>query len=509
MVEAAFQLLFERSSLPILIYDSRDFSFLAVNKAAENRYGYSKKDFRRITLHQLRLAEQTSSCEALIKKIKKNRPRPVTLKVRHRTQNGNDILVKVEHHSIIYKKRDAILAIIVDLTEQQLTQHALESTEERLNAFMTHNPAATWIKDENFRYVYINPMFEETFGLSCAKVKGKTDFEIWPEAIAKQFRENDVAVLSKQKPVRTQETAPGLDASILHWNVYKFPYADSHSRRFIGGVGFNITEHRNAAEKIKLQASLLDQVRNAVIMTDQQGRIIYWNRFAESLYQWKAKEVLGKSVLDCTVPEESKALAAGIMHRLKSEGHFEGEFIVCRKDGSKFPAFVTDTVVKDEDGNILGIIGISVDVSEYKAARKELEEKNIALKEILAQLELEKKAIKDMVAENIDKLIFPVLKKIKNKSSEPERIEKYVDLLEQYLKDFAGREISQFNLKFKHLSGKEIEICNLIRSGLSNKEIAKLLSISCATVETHRVRIRKKLKLRDNKVNLASYLQTL
>jgi len=58
----------------------------------------------------------------------------------------------------------------------------------------------------------------------------------------------------------------------------------------------DVTERKLAEEKLLFQASLLDQVNNAVIATDLQGDIIYWNKFAEQLYQWTTEEVLGKNI---------------------------------------------------------------------------------------------------------------------------------------------------------------------------------------------------------------------
>ncbi len=56
------------------------------------------------------------------------------------------------------------------------------------------------------------------------------------------------------------------------------------------------------------------------------------------------------------------------------------------------------------------------------------------------------------------------------------------------------------------LTQREIEICNLIKAAYTNKEIANLLDISRQTVEWHRKKIRKKLGIANNGINLSSYL---
>ncbi|HDL64649.1 MAG TPA: LuxR family transcriptional regulator, partial [Proteobacteria bacterium] len=136
-----------------------------------------------------------------------------------------------------------------------------------------------------------------------------------------------------------------------------------------------------------------------------------------------------------------------------------------------------------------------------------LERKNIALREVLDQIEVEKKEIKDDLIANIDNLIFPILRKLK--SAEPKSHSKYINLLERNLEGMAssfGRKISQASLK---LTPREIEISNMIKNGLTSKEIAGLLHISIRTVSLHRQNIRGKCRISNQKINLVTFLQSL
>jgi PAS domain S-box-containing protein len=114
----------------------------------------------------------------------------------------------------------------------------------------------------------------------------------------------------------------------------------------------------------ELYRLLLDHVRNAVIATDPEGRIVYWNRYAQKLYQWTAEEVLGQSIFQITVPVSSDTLAHEIMESIVRTGYWEGEFVVRRKDGSTFCAQVRDAVIADAEGRIRGYVGVSTDITE-------------------------------------------------------------------------------------------------------------------------------------------------
>jgi PAS domain S-box-containing protein len=127
--------------------------------------------------------------------------------------------------------------------------------------------------------------------------------------------------------------------------------------------------------QLSFQASLLDHAYCAVIATDTHGTITHWNRFAENLYQWRAAEVLGKNILDILIPDSELTQSRQILEGLASDsGHWEGEFQVRRKDGSTFPAWVADSAIRGEKGEIAGFVGVSTDITERKRLEKQLRE---------------------------------------------------------------------------------------------------------------------------------------
>ena len=127
-----------------------------------------------------------------------------------------------------------------------------------------------------------------------------------------------------------------------------------------------LNQQMQAKEQLKFQAELLDVVEQAVIATDIDGRIIYWNHFAEALYGWTADEVLGRNVLEITPSSLSQDQGAELMTKLQKGESWSGEFYVRGKNGSEFWAEVTDSPILDAQGRLSGIIGVSHDASERK-----------------------------------------------------------------------------------------------------------------------------------------------
>ena len=123
-----------------------------------------------------------------------------------------------------------------------------------------------------------------------------------------------------------------------------------------------------AASQLKFQAGLLEAVEQSVIATDLHGAVVYWNRFAESVYGWSSAEALGRQLGELLVPEASEADSQDIMGRLRRGQSWSGEFLVRRRDGTSFPCLVTDSPLRDASGRLVGVIGVSIDISDRKRA---------------------------------------------------------------------------------------------------------------------------------------------
>lgn len=129
----------------------------------------------------------------------------------------------------------------------------------------------------------------------------------------------------------------------------------------------------SAENNLRVQAALLQAVKVAVVATRPDGQIIFWNAFAEQLYGWTAEEVLGRNIVDITVPPTGNQSAADIMTSLQKGESWTGEFTVKRKDGAYFTASVTDSPIFDDSAMLIGIVGVSHDLTPANRARAELE----------------------------------------------------------------------------------------------------------------------------------------
>jgi DNA-binding CsgD family transcriptional regulator len=138
--------------------------------------------------------------------------------------------------------------------------------------------------------------------------------------------------------------------------------------------------------------------------------------------------------------------------------------------------------------------------------RKALQESNTAIRTVLTRLEEEKNEIYRNIKTNVDKIIMPILLALALEI--PHTQSKYIEMLKTNLEELTSQFVSRLSSSYRSLTPTEIAICNMIRNGLRTKEIAQTRGVSTATINRHRENIRRKLKITNDEVNLATYLQS-
>jgi PAS domain S-box-containing protein len=140
-------------------------------------------------------------------------------------------------------------------------------------------------------------------------------------------------------------------------------------RKSAGSIMTESTQHFSDGERTSMKNRYLNAVKAAVIGTDLTGVVTYWNPFAEELYGWAPDEVVGRNIMEITVSSKTEEEAAKHMASVIAGNSWAGEFQVRCKNGDYVSAFVTLSPVKDEDGTLTGIVGVSQDLSSLREAQ--------------------------------------------------------------------------------------------------------------------------------------------
>jgi PAS domain S-box-containing protein len=294
------------------------------------------------------------------------------------------------------ENQEVIGAILVnqDITEQQLVEKAFWENQLLIQRIAEAMPAILYLHDlVEGRNIYSNHQISEILGYSPHEVQ-QMGSELMAVLLHPDDRET-VFAAGKQLATVSDGTVVEVEYRMRHANGewhwlhsrdIVFTRNGENLPQQIVGVAADITANKQREAQIQFQVSLLEQVRNAVIATDLEGNITYWNHFAETLYQWKAEEVLGKAIGELFLPigEQELAAAAEVMSRLRYK-RWEGEFTVRRKDGSTFPAYVVDSTIHNSQGQPIGYVAVSIDITAAKRSEQELKQYRDRLEELVVE----------------------------------------------------------------------------------------------------------------------------
>jgi PAS domain S-box-containing protein len=125
---------------------------------------------------------------------------------------------------------------------------------------------------------------------------------------------------------------------------------------------------------------MLDTIEQAAIATDLDGVIFFWNQCAERLYGWSKEEAIGRPIRDLLYQEDMADVVERIWPELREGRSWVGEFTLQRRDETPLQIWINDSPIIDEKGTVVGIIGISYDITERKQAEKALRESESRLR---------------------------------------------------------------------------------------------------------------------------------
>lgn len=421
--EYSFDFLFKNHPLPMWIYDLQTLSFLEVNDAAVEKYGYSKKKFLSMTIKDIRPEEDIPK---LIKNVKKKRPTLQHSGVwRHKLKNGNIIYVDITSHQIIYKGRNAVLVIAKDVTKEIMIKEKVEKLNRLYLVLSDVNQTIVRVREKEKLLKSISKIVKTEEGLLnwIGLIDDNKINIISSAGFSKQFIEKQKKLFNEKsfkqiinKLIRSKQHLVFNDSNkeSHYWQVYKnyginsfllFPIKSSKNvigilalftnqqknfdedevklfREMALDISFAIdfiekeNERKKAEEIIKLNEelyrTLFETSPVGIILEDVEGKIIDVNKKFCQITGYSREELLRLNVREFQTKNKIDHVEENIKKILEGE-LLDIEVTSLRKDKKPIWVHLTERKVKLPDGRI-AILSIAEDISDKKKAEELLRE---------------------------------------------------------------------------------------------------------------------------------------
>ena len=247
-------------------------------------------------------------------------------------------------------------------------------------SFLLHNlleniPEAIYFKDIESRFILINHAAARLFKLASPEgAIGKTDFDIFTKEHARAAFEDEREIIRTGIPiVGKEERETWADGSISWAMTTKLPLRNT-AGAVIGtfGISRDITERKRAMEQIAEQAMLIEIVPDAVIVTDLESNILFWNKGAENVYGWTALEVHGQKTYDLFYSKEADVKSDELRQAVLTKGSCRGEVCHLTRNQKKLTVESHQMMVRDADGFPKTILIVNTDITEKKKVEAQL-----------------------------------------------------------------------------------------------------------------------------------------
>lgn len=376
----------ENSLNEIYIFDADTLKFQYVNFGALQNIQYTLEEIKQLTPVDIKPLINEKEFNDLVKPLKTGESKQLIFETMHRRKNGTDYYVEVHLQLNHVAQKKLFLAIINDITERKCNEKALMESEEQFRKmFNVASVGIVQVIPDEGRIINCNQKYCEILGYEKEELLNtpfskltyiddrKDDWQIFVAAL----RGESSNYLNEKRYVRK-------DGSLI-WVRINAAFIRDDSGKAIKTVA--IVE--DISERKKIQRELQDREQNlavtlqsigdGVIVTDINGLVTNMNIIAEKLTGFSFKEAKGKNLTQVfnIINAKTRNQVENPVEKVIRHGEIVGlanHTLLISKDGSEYQIADSAAPIKENNGNVIGVVLVFRDQTEEYKAQQSLEE---------------------------------------------------------------------------------------------------------------------------------------
>jgi len=355
----------------VMVLANEDLEIVEVNDRALEVYGYTHDEILNLKVSDLHITRPNDLSEQLKFDIEQN---GATFESIHRRKDGKTFPIELSIHAIEIEGKKFYQGIIRDITERKEAEEILRESEEKFRTFAEQSPNMIFINKKG-RVVYANAKCEELTGYTKEEfyspdfnfldITGPESLELVKNYFGKHLRGEEVpayeyTIITKQ--------GKRLDV-IIATRLILF-----ENENAILGIVTDISERKKSEESLLKFRLGIERSSDAVFITDPSGIIIFVNPAFEQLYGYSFQESAGSTPRILKSGTNSLEEYQRLWSTLLSKNVVSGEIVNKTKDGRLVHIEGTNNPILDDQGKIIGFLGIHRNITERKREEKEIQQ---------------------------------------------------------------------------------------------------------------------------------------
>lgn len=350
-----------------------DGRFLYVNESSCGHMGYSREEYGELTVTDVCPDIPREKWPEHFQEIKQQGS--LILETELRRKDGTLFPAEVSANYLEFQGREYNVAIARDITARKQAAEALLASAHRWQTTFDAMSDGIILLDQQNQILQCNRTMSNLLGKPVKEIIGKTCWDIMHGTLKPI---NGCPALRGRKTLHRETLA--LPADNRWFNVMVDPILDE-AGNYLGAVHImsDITEQKRAEEVRSRLAAIVESSDDGIISKSLDGKIVSWNRGAEKIYGYTAKEALGQPI-SILISEDRRQEPPDILKIIQSGTSIDHyETVRRRKDGEQINVSLTISPIKDAPGKIVGASIIVRDITAQKKAAEEMQKLSTAV----------------------------------------------------------------------------------------------------------------------------------